>query len=568
MKNTLAFWVLILLAIACSQDTTSRETADKLYFNGTILTMEGDKPTYVEAVATKGKKILKTGQLTELKKWVGEKTESVDLEGNTMLPGFVEPHLHPTLATLLIQTEIIAFNDWNLPHGAFKGVRNQTEYLKKLNEVFTRHKNTAVPIITWGYHELYHGTLGRKTLDSLYGEQPLLIWQYSFHEVILNSDALDFFKIDEAAAEKHPQVDIQAGRFYEKGLHKLVAPQLIPYLLQADKSIRGIQLTAQAIKKGGVTTVADMAMPLINLDLELNLVKKGLNNPLIPFRTFLIPMASAFAQTPVQLDTALVAIENLLGQNTEKVQFVRQVKLMADGAFYAQLMQMSEPYTDGHHGEWLTEPEEFKKFADFFWKNDFKIHVHVNGDLGLEMVLNTLEELQQKKPVEDHRFTLHHLGYFRKDQAERMAKLGVHASLQPYYLYSLGSKYSENGLGPNRAARISPAGYLIENEVLTSFHSDFFMAPVEPLTLVWVAVNRKTLDDKVLGPELRISVWEALKAVTLNAAVHLNQEALIGSIRDGKYADFVILDQNPLTIKPESIKDVKIIATVFEGQRF
>ena len=110
---------------------------------------------------------------------------------------------------------------------------------------------------------------------------------------------------------------------------------------------------------------------------------------------------------------------------------------------------------------------------------------------------NNLEKLQKETPKEDHRFTFHHLGYVRKDQVQRMAKLGAQASIQPYYLYSLGSKYAETGLGKKRAQRISPVGYLIEHDITTCFHSDFFMAPVEPLTLMWVAVNRKTIDGKM-----------------------------------------------------------------------
>ena len=94
------------------------------------------------------------------------------------------------------------------------------------------------------------------------------------------------------------------------------------------------------------------------------------------------------------------------------------------------------------------------------------------------------------------------------------------------------------------------------------------MAPVEPLTLMWVAVNRKTIDGKTFGAELRVSTWEALKAVTINAAHHLNQEDNIGSIKVGKKADFVILDKNPLTVNPEAIKDIEVISTVFEGERF
>lgn len=569
MKSHLSILIFLIIAFtACQEGPKPIIFADTIYYNGNILTMEGETPTTVKAVATKGDEILQVGSLKDLDVLTNDSTKMMDLEGKTMLPGFIEPHLHPLLATILIQTQIIAFNDWNLPHGLFEGVKDQEEYLQKLDEAVANHNTITEPLISWGFHQLYHGDLTKSDLDARYGDKPIVIWQYSFHEIIMNTAAMRFLQIDEKGAAQHPQVEIEKGRFFEKGMQFFVAPKLMPFILNPIKAIKGIQLTAKAIQNGGVTTVADMAMPLLNLDLELGLVKNVLGNDAIPFRTYLIPMASYFAKNSDQLEKVFPKIDSLSEGNTEKIQFVKQIKLMADGAFYSQLMQMKEPYTDGHQGEWLTEPEEFEKYARFFWEKDYRIHVHANGDLGVEMVLNTLEKLLNETPKEDHRFTLHHLGYVRKDQVKRMKKLGAQASIQPYYLYGLGSKYAETGLGNERAQRISPVGYLIENDIKTCFHSDFFMAPVEPLTLMWVAVNRKTIDGRTFGAELRISAWDALKAVTINAAHHLNQEDNIGSIKKGKKADFVILDQSPLTINPEKIKEIKVIATVFEGKQF
>ncbi|MEM1121423.1 MAG: amidohydrolase [Bacteroidota bacterium] len=570
MKNYFPYLLLVLcfLFTYCKEKNDSLTPADTIYFNGTILTMEGNEPNYIQAVATKDDKILQLGTLKELETVTNDSTKFVDLEQNTMLPGFIEPHLHPLLATILIQTEIIAFNDWNLPNGTFLGVKDEANYLQRLDEVVAENANPTVPIITWGFHHLYHGEIDRATLDARYGDQPIVIWQYSFHEVILNSAAIKALAIDEKIAATHPQVDLEKGRFYEKGMMQIAGPPLMAILLKPNRAVAGLQMVAQAIQNGGVTTVADMAMPLLNLDMELQLVKGVLNQPTIPFRTFLIPMASSFTKNAEELNDIFPKIDSLNQHNTDKIKFLKQIKLMADGAFYAQLMQMAEPYTDGHQGEWLTEPEEFAQYAEFFWDKDYRIHVHANGDQGVEMVLNNLEKLQTTKPKTDHRFTFHHLGYVRKDQVHRMAKLGAQASIQPYYLYSLGSKYAKNGLGKKRAQRISPVGYLIDNDITTCFHSDYFMAPVEPLTLMWIAVNRKTMDGKTFGAELRISAWEALKAVTINAAHHLNQENSIGSIKVGKKADFVIIDKNPLTVNPEKIKDIQVITTVFEGQQF
>lgn len=530
--------------------------------------MEGDTPHYVEAVAVKNGKILKIGPLKEITPLVGEQTVEHDLKGQSLLPGFIDAHVHPLLATLLIQTKIIAFNDWSLPHGEFPGARTEEAYLKQLDKAVANYKKSREPFITWGFHQLYHGELTREILDDRYGDIPIVLWQYSFHEGILNTAAIELLEIDQVSAKQHPQVELTKGRFFEKGMQYFVGPKLIPFLLHPEKALKGIQLTAKAIQKGGITTIGDMAMPLLNFDLEFGLIQQALGHQDTPFRNFLIPMASYFARNESQLDSAFTVIDALSEYNTAKVQFVKHIKLMADGAFYSQLMQMKEPYTDGHHGEWLTEPEVFKKYAQFFWDKDYRIHVHANGDLGVEMVLNNLENLVEEHPKADHRFTLHHLGYITEDQVQRMARLGAHGSIQPYYLYGMGSKYAKHGFGEKRAQRISPVGSLINNNIITCFHSDFFMAPIEPLTLMWVAVNRTTIDGKILGAELRIPTWEALKAVTINAAHHLNQEDLIGSIKEGKKADFVLLDKDPLQVAREDLNQIKVLGTVFEGRSF
>ncbi|MDG2447982.1 MAG: amidohydrolase [Saprospiraceae bacterium] len=561
------FVVLSIFQFSCNE-SEPKEIAEFIYHNGSIITMSGKSPEYVEAVATIGKEIVALGKFDEVKKLESDSTVLVDLNGTTLLPGFIDSHLHPMLATILIQTNIIAFNDWKLPHGFFKGVRDGDSYLKKLRSAVANHKPKDEPFISWGYHHLFHGEVDKDILDKLFPDVPVIIWQYSFHEVRMNSAAIELLDIDYKAAMLHHQVDMMRGRFYETGMAEMVAPKLLPYILSPKGAAEGMILTAKAIQNGGVTTVGDMAMPLIDFDLELRLLKGILDNETIPFRTYLIPNARLFANSSEKLQAAFSIIDSLDVYNSEKVQFVKQVKLLADGAFYAQLMQMKEPYLDGHEGEWLTEPEELEKYADFFWKRDYRIHVHANGDKGVEKTLETLEKLQRDNPKEDHRFTFHHLGYTDKDQVQRMATLGAHASIQPYYVYALSSKYSETGLGKERAQNISPVGYLIDNDIVTCFHSDFFMAPADPLTLMWVAVNRKSIDGKTFGRELRVSPWEALKAVTINGAFHLNQEHHIGSIEIGKKADFVILDKDPLKVDAEDIGDIKVLKTVYEGRAF
>jgi len=146
-----------------------------------------------------------------------------------------------------------------------------------------------------------------------------------------------------------------------------------------------------------------------------------------------------------------------------------------------------------------------------------------------------------------------------------MAVLGVEASVNPYYLWALADRYSETGFGPERASFMVAIKELTKRNIPVSFHSDFAMAPAEPLTLAWVAINRIVASGKVMRPDQRISVYNGIKGITINAARTLNQENKIGSIKVGKDATFTILKQNPFKIDPVKIKDIPVAGIVYKG---
>ena len=142
----------------------------------------------------------------------------------------------------------------------------------------------------------------------------------------------------------------------------------------------------------------------------------------------------------------------------------KQIKLFADGAIYSQLMQMKEGYTDGHEGEWMTPLQLLENQIQFYWDNNYKIHVHANGDLGIQELIDMVDPLYKEKPY-DHSFTLHHMGYFTTDQADQMADLEMEASVNPFYLWALSDKYSEFGLGKERAASLVRTNSLVERDI-------------------------------------------------------------------------------------------------------
>ncbi|WP_299807399.1 amidohydrolase [uncultured Shewanella sp.] len=538
-----------------------------LFFGGDILTMVGDKPQYVEAVVEREGKIVFTGRQAEAFKRFEGKAEQYDLKGNTLMPGFIEPHLHPSIAALMLPNEVIAPHDWVLPDGVKEGVQTPDAYIKRLSQSIKDNAKSDKMFFVWGYHQLWHGKLNRETLNKLSPDKPVAVIHRSFHEIFLNDKAIEMFGIKESDFSGNPQVDWKNGHFYEGGWLALV-PKISHILVDPESYKAGLAKMTQLIRKNGITTIAEPGFPSSDFKMEYDLLKQEMDkNP--PYDVYLIPNGTQlYAMAGNDNHKAMEVMETLPElYNTDNIKFLpKQVKLFADGAIYSLLMQMQEGYPDGHKGEWMTPLPLFKEQLSLYWQSDYKIHVHSNGDLGIQQVLDYNAEDQQRTPKKDHRLTLHHMGYFTDKQADEIAGLGIEASVNPFYLWALADKYATDGLGAERAGSLVRVKSLTDRGVPVSFHSDFAMAPVEPLTLAWTAINRVTANNSLLSQEQRIDAYTAMKAITSTAARTLSLEKIIGTIEEGKTANFTILKENPLKVEPMDIKDIAILGTVFHGE--
>ena len=574
MKSNSLFclWVIFLIMASCKTEAKKSVLEDGLssvtiYYNGDIITMEGNEANYVEAVVQDNGRILFTGTKMEAIKQY-PKAVDFDLKGKTLIPGLIEPHLHPSLAAIMLQNEIIAPYDWKLPSGIKKGVQGQKAYLERINESIKSNAQPDKLYFIWGFHQLWHGELSREVLNNLAGDQPVGIIHRSFHEIYLNDAAISMLGIKEKDFKGNPQVDWQKGHFYEGGWLALV-PKMAPVLLEPEGYLKGLSVMSELLLQNGITTIAEPGFPSSDFDMEMELLMREMDND-PPYDVYLIPNGTQLYTMKGGNQEAMTFMETLSTNehyNTEKVHLLpKQVKLFSDGAIYSLLMQMKEGYLDGHDGEWMTPLELFEEQLTMYWNNGYKIHVHANGDLGQQMVIDLVKKKQADNPRENHRLTLHHMGYFDEDMAREMEELGMEASVNPYYLWALADKYSEYGLGKKRAENLVALKLLTDREIPLSFHSDFSMAPVEPLTLAWTAVNRESSQGSKFSQDQKISVFNAMKAITIDAARTLNLENEIGSIQKGKIANFTILDQNPFEINPNGIKDIKVNGLVFKGK--
>jgi predicted amidohydrolase YtcJ len=528
--------------------------------------MEPALPEATAVAVAKGK-IVAVGSLKSLSSWTNQTNSRIDrrFEGKVIMPGFIDPHVHPSLPAVLTQFAFIAPDDWSLPTGDFPGAKSPAAYIKRLKKLANQHSDKTIPFIAWGYHPLWHGYLFRKELTELFPDQPLMLWHRSFHELIANDAALDLLGVTEADLVGHPLTNWSRGHFYENGMYALI-PKM-PFLFDPARFGKGMENFIQMVHQGGVTTALDMGTGVFgNPDAEISLIRHTVESTQAPARVILTPIITDFIARKQTIEQALQQVDKWRAESSHRVMFDRRFKLMIDGAIYSGLAQFMFPgYIDGHKGVWMVPHDVTEKWAQAFWDEGYQIHAHTNGDGSAEMLINLLKTLQANTPTADHRLSLEHFAYTTEDQNRQLAELGAVVSANPYYHFILSDIYSDQWLGADRGNQMVRLGSLERLGMPFAFHSDSPMAPLEPLTLVSAAVNRVTINGNLTGKNERVSLEAGLRAITIDAAWVMGWEDKIGSIRAGKNADFTILESDPYRVAPKRIKDIKIWGTVFEG---
>ncbi|MFY7864404.1 amidohydrolase [Roseateles sp.] len=538
-----------------------------------IVTMDPTQPS-ATAVAVRGGQILSVGSLADLQPWLKAHPHKIDTQfkDKVLMPGMIDPHMHPLLGAIAFQTTWITPEPWNIMGQKTPATIGQADYLKALKAAFAARKKDAPLFMSWGFSADTHGELSGAALDGISKEVPILVLQRSMHEIYINTPMLELLKskgLKPEAFKDHKQIDWTKNHFWEDGMFSVALPYLSNFLLAPAAADPGYRKTVDYLTYNGVTTVADMNTGGTNWDLEMGALKRNLDRPDSSVRVRLTPDVYKIGLTLKSPEAAMKRVAELKNENTRHLVFNNGIKLFADGAMFSQAMQINQPgYIDGHHGEWITQPAPFEEIARSYWNAGYQIHVHTNGDGGAKMVLDTLQKLQNEKFRADHRFTIEHYGYANDGVSRRIATLGASVSANPFYLHDLGDRYAAVGLGTDRASRIAPLGGLVKRNVAVSLHSDFPMAPAEPLFLAWTAATRETMSGKVFAPAERLSLDQALRAVTIDAAYTIGMENELGSIEAGKLADFAVLDKDPYEVGVKGLRNIKVWGTVFEGKPF
>lgn len=579
MANTLvkwaalfAIWMLAATPLAADPPSPELTSAVTIFEAARIITMEPSQPSARFVAVADGIILGTADSVAELSAWTRGRPVTLDrrFARNTLMPGFIDPHVHPMQAAVMMNLPFIAPEDWDLPGGMQRGAQTPEAYRARLREELAR--SAARPFITWGFHELFHGPLDRAELDRIAPDRPVVIWQRSFHEVIMNSAALSHYRLDTAAAvaamiaeqrASPSDADLARGIFTETALTGALA-RMRGDIITPARITTGMAAMQQMMLTNGVTTIADLATGVFApFDTEAALIRAAFERADNPSRVMLVPIA---AQMPADTSPGawLDSIQNRYASAHIRVD--RRVKLFADGAFFAQNMMMNAPgYADGHIGRWLTPPDVLAAQMRQFWSAGISLHIHVNGDAGLDAVLAIVETLP---PRPTQTITLEHVGIASTDQVRRIAELNVMVSAQPNYVRVLSDVYAAHGLGPDRAATINRLGSIARAGVPLGLHSDFNMAPIDPLYLAWIASNRISIAGRVQAPHERLLLDQALRAITIDAARVIGMATEIGSITPGKRADFAVLDADPYRVGASRLDGIGVRGVIYGGRFF
>jgi predicted amidohydrolase YtcJ len=246
------------------------------------------------------------------------------------------------------------------------------------------------------------------------------------------------------------------------------------------------------------------------------------------------------------------------------------VKYFLDGSIQGFTARLKEPgyLNQQPNGIWLTPPEEMAETLLAYHKHGLTMHCHCNGDEAVDVFLDAVERVQAEAYWPGLRHTIHHSQLTTAAQYQRMADLGICANIFANHIYYWGDQHAKLTVGPDRAQRMDACRTAGNMGVHYSLHSDAPITPINQLHSVWAAVNRLTASGNVMGENERISVYEALHAVTLDTAYTLKMDHEVGSIEPGKLADFTVLEENPFDVDPMKIRDIPIWGTVMGGRRF
>ncbi len=526
----------------------------ELVVHGTVLTVDESRPT-AEALAVAGGRIAAVGSRADVEPLIGPDTKVLDIGDGCVMPGFVEAHGHPMMEAIVLSGRMVDIRPVTLAKAddVVAAVRN---------EVANRGADGAY---LNGWDPLLQSGLPEPTLAWLNGiapNTPLVIVHNSGHKAYFNSAAAAQSGLTrdtpdpKGASYGHDASGDLDGTAEEIQavfplLGSAIQPSEYPAMLHAELA---------RLNRAGLTTCSEMAFdpvfrPVVEqmrADLTVRLRPYEISNP------------------EMSTDMEPVNGDDMLRQ--------AGIKIWVDGSPWIGNIDLSFPYLDtdatrtigvtpGSCGCANYTREQLTEIVEAYFPRGWQMACHVQGDAGVDTILDVYEEVLSKHPRSDHRLRLEHVGAISDEQLQRAHDLGVTCSIFVDQIHYWGDIIVDGLFGPEHGSRWMPCGSAVTTGMRISLHNDPPVTPEEPLRNISVAATRIAPSGRVLGPEQLLTVEQAIRAQTIDAAWQLFSDDVIGSLEVGKYADFVVLSADPRSVPPEQIADLEVRATYLAGRR-
>ena len=563
-NHVLAITLMLAAGTAIAAPAPARQTADSIWSGGAILTMN-DKAMRAEAVAVANGKIIAVGSRKEVMKLKGPGTQLVDLAGQTLVPGFVDAHGHVMVGGL----QALAANLLAPPDGRVLDIASLQQTLRDWAKANAAVVDKAKVIIGFGYDpsqlkEQRHPT--REELDAVSADVPILLVHQSSHLAAVNSAALKIMGYD--ASTKDPAGGViqrkpggtEPNGTLEETAFFLGAPKLLGGVGQEGLKVFAREGAKLWARFGYTTADEGRATPQTAEVLKQVAAEGGFANDVIAYPDVLL--GREYIKT------------NQRATFTNRFR-IAGAKLTIDGSPQGFTAWRDQPYykpvgdyPQGYSGYPAATAEEVMSAIQWAYENKLQIITHSNGERASDLLIAAHQAAQARFPkVKGTRPVLIHGQFLREDQLDRFKALGVIPSLFPMHTFYWGDWHLDHTVGPQAGLNISPTGWVRKRGMIFSSHHDAPVAFPDSMRVLDATVTRRARGSgRIVGPEHRVDVITALKAMTIWPAYHHFEEKTKGSLEPGKLADFAILSKDPTAVAPNAIAEIKVTETVKEGK--
>jgi len=540
-----------------------------------IVTMNPMQPEATH-VAVRDGRILSVGTLERAREWGAAELDE-RFADKVLMPGLVEGHCHLKEGSMW-DLPYLGWFDRRDPQGkVWAGLRSMQAVVARLTEVDAQMRaagrKDSEPLIAWGFDPIYFGgeRMTVEHLDRAAATRPVVVGHANGHLMNVNTAMLKLAGITRSN-EVEGVVRFAAGTRAGEPTGELQEPAAMFLVMRkignagllGPMTEAGVRSFARLACMQGVTTATDLVNKLTAEDCAVLEVVTAEDD----CRVRILPAFQAFHGTHA---AALGAehVKGLVPRNSDRLRY-GLVKMMLDGSIQGFSARLRWPghFNGAPNGIWVMAPSQYEVDFETYHRAGLTVHTHTNGDEASLAAIDAIERVLARAPRFDHRHTLQHGQMIDAPMFRRMAALGLCANLFANHLWYWGDQHYEMTMGPDRAHRLDACASALAAGVKLAIHSDAPVTPLGPLFTAWCAMNRVTPKGRVLGEAEKLSVTQALHAITLGPAWTLKLDHEIGSIECGKRADFCVLEADPLEADPAALKDLRVWGTVLSGRVF